>query len=585
MRQLLLALPVGVAGPAAAQCVLQPLTDPVEPCWVDWVEVPGAFATTLSDPEEKDLVVADFDNDGDDDVLCVRKEPFYDPGGRSHVFFRNDGGVLIDASSMLTSAGPNRPSRDVAVLDADDDGFLDFVVANTSADGFPEQPAELWINDSTVNGTFAGFTEAAGWLLPGNYPCTGISTSNDLRSCAIAVGDVDRDGNEDVWITTYGPMGVVTGADTGDRVYLGQGDGTFVDATQEVIDCALVQAGGSTSVGVGDYDRDNDLDLMRGGPVMGYEVLWNDWTPAGGASFTSASQVAPPITYAIAGTDLNGDGALDFYKTNDSCDAAEISDGNNPPVFSFNALGDFDLHHKTMEIGGNAAFGDVDGDGFIDVGVCDIDIEFESSLTDPTTVFTVLRNRTLTAGVFGGLEDRDALEQLPINITDDSVYDAAFFDLDGDGLTGVLLATGFGYRYFERKPFGENYGPLTPNSVGAGAVIGFEGRPSLSENALTLTASGVPPLASGEFFVSLGEQIPPLPFWDGNLLLAAPVQRLGGVSADAAGDVSVLLDLTSADFAGVNPCDTLHFQLWYRDPAAGGTGANLTDGLKMTMWH
>jgi hypothetical protein len=52
---------------------------------------------------------------------------------------------------------------------------------------------------------------------------------------------------------------------------------------------------------------------------------------------------------------------------------------------------------------------------------------------------------------------------------------------------------------------------------------------------------------------------------------------------DSFGDVERLLDFTQPPAGGgpgqIEPGSTWNFQLWYRDPAGGGSGFNLSDAL------
>jgi len=52
----------------------------------------------------------------------------------------------------------------------------------------------------------------------------------------------------------------------------------------------------------------------------------------------------------------------------------------------------------------------------------------------------------------------------------------------------------------------------------------------------------------------------------------------------AQGDrATVQLDLTGPSGGPIAPGTTFHFQYWYRDPAAGMTGANFSDGISITF--
>ena len=55
------------------------------------------------------------------------------------------------------------------------------------------------------------------------------------------------------------------------------------------------------------------------------------------------------------------------------------------------------------------------------------------------------------------------------------------------------------------------------------------------------------------------------------------------VSAGADGVAAIEVDLNTAPAGGmIAPGMTTHFQLWYRDIAAGQTGFNLSNGISVT---
>ena len=109
--------------------------------------------------------------------------------------------------------------------------------------------------------------EATGLVHP-HAPADG---THDDFSGGVSVGDFNRDGWQDLF--------VVTGGEGPDRLYLNRGDGTFREAAERAGVAAVHRGHGSV---VGDIDRDGWLDIFvtsfgpaEGGPAMaGHHLLW-----------------------------------------------------------------------------------------------------------------------------------------------------------------------------------------------------------------------------------------------------------------------------------------------------------------------
>src|SRR5258708_28370083 len=135
------------------------------------------------------------------------------------------------------------PGSGVALLDYDNDGWLDIYLLNGST--FPalkgkEAPPRAMLLHNNHDGTFTDVTEKAG-------------VANERWGFGVAIGDFDNDGWPDIYVSNFGK----------NRLYHNNQDGTFTD----VAEAAGVTLGGwSTGATWGDYDHDGYLDLF----VPGY---------------------------------------------------------------------------------------------------------------------------------------------------------------------------------------------------------------------------------------------------------------------------------------------------------------------------
>ena len=149
--------------------------------------------------------------------------------------------------SGMTSAKhfPTANGSGVAFLDYDNDGKLDLYYANATL--FPlgsahKGPNRLYRN--LGDGKFADVTESSGLVFEGF--CHGI-----------IVGDVDNDGDADVFLCNYGA----------NALFLNNGDGTFQDISKKA---GIDRPGWSSGGAMLDYDNDGDLDIY----VANYGI-WN----------------------------------------------------------------------------------------------------------------------------------------------------------------------------------------------------------------------------------------------------------------------------------------------------------------------
>ena len=126
---------------------------------------------------------------------------------------------------------------------------------------------------------------------------------------------------------------------------------------------------------------------------------------------------------------------------------------------------------------------------------------------------------------------------------------------------------------------GASYCLANVNTTGQAAAITAIGSASATDNSLSLTADGLPVGTPGLFFY--GPNQVQLPFGEGIRCVGGAVQRLQPPSfAPASGSVLRNVDLTAA---GITAGATVNFQYWYRDPAGGPSGFNLSDAVSISF--
>src|SRR5207244_3414181 len=210
-----------------------------------------------------------------------------------------------------------------AFLDYDNDGWMDIYLVNSGPCDFytPATPLRNALYRNNHDGTFTDVTQKAG--VPGNAYGMGV-----------AVGDYDRDGWPDLYVTQY-PHSIL---------YHNNGDGTFTDVTAKA---GVAAPGWATSAVWFDYDNDGRLDLFVchfvdyskdklkfcGDKLTGersyciptiYEPMpcWL-FHNNGDGTFSDVSKesgIAQSLAKAwgVVAADINNDGLIDLYVTNDT---------------------------------------------------------------------------------------------------------------------------------------------------------------------------------------------------------------------------------------------------------------------------
>ncbi len=341
----------------------------------------------------------------------------------------------------------------VALFDYDGDGDLDL----------------YWVNGGTLE-TLRGsappvrnalYRNDGGWHFVDVTAHAGVG--HEGWGFGVAVGDVDGDGDPDLYVTNFGA----------NVLYLNQGDGRFVDVTDAA---GVGDLGWGHSAAFGDYDGDGDLDLYLANNLeFDIEALPNGGRPCayrgldvacgpigftpqpdrlfqndGDGTFTDVSEAAgihaaaPQFGLGVKMADLDDDGWLDIYVANDS-----------GPNFFFRSLGrsqstDPKRAIRFEEIAFlNGVATSVDGRYQAGMGVDSADTDGDGQTDLFVTNFAHDHN-TLYRGVGEGLFRDDSHpsglggpSRLPM------AWGTRFLDLDHDGDLDLYVANGHLYPEVE----------------------------------------------------------------------------------------------------------------------------------------
>lgn len=335
---------------------------------------------------------------------------------------------------------PETMGAGAALIDFDNDGRLDVFFTN-GAEIFDPMPkgktmektsAKFWnrLYHQKSDGTFEDTTEKAG-------------VQGEGFSFGAAVGDYDRDGFEDLFVTRYG----------GATLYRNNGNGTFSDVTKKL---GAEVNGWATSAGFFDYDRDGRLDIFVdryvewdfekgnifcGDARPGYRAYCHpdNFKPSTNillhqkadgtfedVSVKSKIAEAKGKSLGVAFADFDGDGWTDIFVANDSIEQ-QLFRNRGDGTFEETALpAGVALDEKGRRFAGmgiDAA--DFDGDGKPDVII--------TALSNET--YPLYRN--MGDLIFDYVTQSSGVAQISILGTG---WGIKFFDADNDGRRDVFVA-------------------------------------------------------------------------------------------------------------------------------------------------
>ncbi len=288
---------------------------------------------TLSNGNRTDVIAADIDNDGDDDLIfSTMQENFVMVNDGTGVFTGTAG--TDDYSTAINS------TEAVVAFDANGDGNIDLLAGNESTNNV------LYLGDGT--GNFTAAADQSDWA-------TYADATQDLQAV-----DINGDGTIDI----------IEGNSKEDYIYLNDGTGAFTrfsPAGQEFDDPNSV----TYAVEAFDVDGDGDLDIAVGSPTSNqHKVYLNDGTGvmtllANSGDFGSAliSRIS-----ALTSVDIDLDGDIDLIAGFTSAARLYVNDGTGIFTADYTFSTGASVAIKGVEPHAVVAF-DANGDGDADVGV------------------------------------------------------------------------------------------------------------------------------------------------------------------------------------------------------------------------
>ncbi len=235
------------------------------------------FPKTVHDSE--DIAIADFDNDGDLDIVFVSEDD------QTNEYYLNDGNATF--TNTYKRIHVTGISNVVETTDFNNDGFADLIIGNRGQ------------NFLLINNRKGGFLDETDLRLPG-----GNQTTQDIE-----LKDIDGDNDLDI----------IEANETNNRILLNNGIGIFTDETALRLPNIDDQ---TREVELADIDNDGDLDLFFANVDFGgmgnpqNRLLLNDGT----GKFEDITHAALPQssirTVGASFIDINLDGYPDIISGN-----------------------------------------------------------------------------------------------------------------------------------------------------------------------------------------------------------------------------------------------------------------------------
>ncbi|GJM21429.1 MAG: hypothetical protein DHS20C15_13440 [Planctomycetota bacterium] len=410
--------------------------------------------------------IGDVDNDGDYDVGIANGG---DGSAEANVIYMNNGGAqggtvgtFANQTSTRWAGVPNDTSRDIEFVDFENDGDLDVYISNRGTTVNNGEVSRTYENQGgKQHGAVGFYNENTNrfWGTLISVPANEEFGTQDGKgpwkdfSCDCDFGDVDDDGDVDLFHSSYGPN-IAGNRDS--RLFLNDGNGLFNEHWPWIEAGADIRLH-TLDIDLADFDGDDDLDVFASSRDSQARVYRNNTYTTTGASamFTDVTQSALLDTgaalsggsnYEAEFADLDGDGDFDVWAKNygnGTLDVTLENDGNMVFTKANWIRNDPNVDENEVD------FLDFDNDGDLDV--------FAANFSGTNWIYTsgVAQGLTPAQGYFHRNDVGGGMASWPEapsgNPNGGTTLDGECADMDNDGDTDLLLANDGGQqnRYWE----------------------------------------------------------------------------------------------------------------------------------------
>ncbi len=383
----------------------------------------------------------DYDEDGDLDLLYLNGSNQMMANGKTatHQLLENKDGHFIDVTKQSGLSTSNK-TMGVCAADVNADRKVDLYITQYGQD-------YLYLNQSGIENTNLF-----------KLKIIDPDAAKNQWSTSCAFGDVDNDGDVDLYVTRYveysmnGNKDCVSSLTQGycnpiaysgqqDALFLNDGDGNFTNVT---LQRGLKQTKNDRGFGVvlTDLDNDEDLDIYVANDgsenrlyVNNGSGFFNDQGLISGTAINLNGEVEAGMGIALG--DVNNDGLFDIFVTHFSMESNTLYINSKSGFFSDSTNRYGILKPSYLQVGWGASFIDINNDGFQDIVVANGNIDEKIKDIQPSLSYSqpnqILINQQ--GKKFITLSSKDAF----LGTTLKSSRGLAVGDYNNDGLADLSI--------------------------------------------------------------------------------------------------------------------------------------------------